>query len=279
MGIMRPLAAAFVALVVAVAVAGCGGDETSDTSRVLVYLLRGEQVGAAARQVSAVDGTEEERTADLARAAVEQLLEGPTEAEDEAGLGTVIPEGTELLDLSMSDVGRTRGLATVDLSGEFDDGGGSASMFARLAQVVFTLTQFDGVRAVDFELDGEPVTTFSAEGIELDRPQTRADFEDQTPAILVEDPAVGDVVSSPMRLAGTANTFEANFQYEVVAPDGEKLAGTFVTATCGTGCRGTFDERVTFDADGGDEVTLVVFEPSAKDGSRTKQVDVPLETG
>jgi hypothetical protein len=179
----------------------------------------------------------------------------------------------------VSDVGRTRGVATVDLSEEFDDGGGSASMFARLAQVVFTLTQFPTVRAVELEIEGTPVTTFSAEGIELGGPQRRSDYEDQSPAVLVERPAVGDVVSSPMRLAGTANTFEANFEYEVLAPDGTKLAGTFVTATCGTGCRGTFDEQVVFDAGDAGSVTLVVFERSAKDGSRMNEVEIPLETG
>jgi hypothetical protein len=267
--------AAIAALLVTLVVAGCGGedDEPSpqETTRVLAYLLRGEEVGAVAREVP--------RTTAVARAAIEELLKGPTETEAEAGIGgTAIPTGTRLLGLTVSDSGRARGLATVDLSGEFDDGGGSASMFARLAQVVFTLTQFPAVRAVDFEIDGEPVETFSGEGIVLDRPQRRADYEDQSPAILVERPAVGDVVSSPMRLTGTANTFEANFEYEVLDPDGEKLTGTFVTATCGTGCRGTFDERVAFDAGEAEEITLVVFERSAKDGSRIKEVEIPLRT-
>ncbi len=258
-------AAAVLALLVA---AGCGGaddDEApaAETTRVLAYLLRGEQVGAVAREVPETDA--------LARAAIEQLLLGPGDAETAAGLGTTIPGGTQLLDVAIAD-----GVATVDLSGEYDDGGGSASMFTRLAQVVFTLTQLPTVEGVRFRIDGEDVETFSAEGIGLDGPQTRADYEDQSPAILVETPALGDTVSTPFRLAGTANTFEANFQWELLAPDGTKLAGDFVTATCGTGCRGTFNEEVSFDAGGADTVTLVVWEPSAEDGSRTKEVRIPL---
>jgi sporulation and spore germination protein/immunoglobulin-like protein involved in spore germination len=205
------------------------------------------------------------------RAAVEALLTGPTERETEAGLTTTVPGRTHLRDLTIEN-----GVATVDLSAEFDDGGGSATMFMRLAQVVFTLTQFPGVTGVKFEIDGKPVETFSSEGIVLDGPQDRADFEDQSPGILVETPAVGDTPTSPFQLTGTANTFEANFQYEVLAADGTKLAGHFVTATCGTGCRGTFDETVTVD-DPDTATSLVVWEPSAEDGSRTKVVKIPLD--
>ena len=51
----------------------------------------------------------------------------------------------------------------------------------------------------------------------------------------------------------------------------------FVTATSGTGTRGTFDFTtkkfaIPFDGVG----SLVVFERSAEDGSRTKLVEIPL---
>ena len=52
----------------------------------------------------------------------------------------------------------------------------------------------------------------------------------------------------------------------------------FVTATSGTGTRGTF-EFTTEAAGAFDDVgTLVVFEPSAEDGSRTKLVEIPLSS-
>ncbi len=46
-------------------------------------------------------------------------------------------------------------------------------MFARLAQVVYTLTEFDTVKDVRFMLDGEPVDVFSGEGILLEEPVGR----------------------------------------------------------------------------------------------------------
>ncbi len=255
-----------VIVVLGLGAAGCdeGSEPSGETTRALVYLVANNEIGAAARNVAAGE--------DVERATVEQLLAGPTDAESQYVLGTAIPAGTSLNGVEIED-----GVATVDLSEEFDDGGGSAGMFMRLAQVVFTLTQFPGVTGVEFELDGEAVETFSAEGIVLDGPQGRADFEEQSPQILVERPVFGDVVTSPLQLQGTANTFEANFEYEVLAPDGTKLAGTFVTATCGTGCRGTFDEQVVFDAGDADAITLVVFERSAEDGSRINEVRIPLD--
>ena len=128
-----------------------------------------------------------------------------------------------------------------------------------LAQLVYTLTQFPTVDSV--EIEGEMYT--------------RADFEDQTPAILVESPLPFADVTSPITATGTANTFEATFNYELLDADGNAVDENFVTATSGTGTRGTF-EFTTGNFD--DVSTLVVFEPSAEDGSRTKLVEIPLSS-
>lgn len=270
------------ALLVALAPLGCGGDdespptetETSETettdsteteaaaTTVSVYLLRGERLGVAHRDVPATQA--------VLRAALDELVDGPNAEEQDWGLETAIPEGTSVNGVSLDD-----GVATVDLSEEFDDGGGSLSMHTRLAQVVFTATRFPTVEGVLLELDGEPVTTFSSEGIVLDGPQRRADYEEQAPPVLVETPAPGDVVTSPIRLAGSSNTFEATFQYALVAADGTELAASFGTATCGTGCRGTFAVKVAYEAPPG-EATLRVFEYSAKDGSVVNLIEIPV---
>jgi germination protein M len=105
----------------------------------------------------------------------------------------------------------------------------------------------------------------------------RSDFERFTPAILVESPLAYDEVASPLRVTGTANTFEATFAYELTDTDGRIVDANFVTATSGTGTRGTFDFTtgpftVPFDGFG----ALIVFENSAKDGSRINLVEIPL---
>ncbi len=67
-------------------------------------------------------------TAAVATAAINALLAGPTATE--SGLRTItsaVPTGSRLLGLSIKN-----GVATVDLSTEFDSGGGSASMRYRL---------------------------------------------------------------------------------------------------------------------------------------------------
>lgn len=210
-------------------------------------------------------------TASVGRAAVEALLRGPGEDEREKGLSTAIPDGTRLLDLDIAG-----GTATVDLSSEYESGGGSASVLARLAQVVFTLTQFETVDEVVFLLEGEKIETFSSEGVVLDGPQGRADFEDQSPAIVVTTPRAGATVPATVTVAGTANVFEATVSIKIVSSDGEVLAETFTTATCGSGCRGDFSIDVPLDVASPTSAIVRVFESSAEDGRPTNVVKIPV---
>jgi hypothetical protein len=129
----------------------------------------------------------------------------------------------------------------------------------RTAEEVYTLSQFAPKQAVD--VGGKSYT--------------RADFEDLTPLILVESPLPFASVTSPLRVWGTANTFEATFEYELLDSAGKALAKHFVTATSGSGTRGTYDVTIRFASPGG-EGKLVVYELSAADGSRIHQVEIPL---
>jgi len=233
-----------------------------ETMILSVYFLRDEKIATAHRELPA--------TQQVGAAAMQALLEGPIQAEVDAGLSSSIPDGTEYLGLAIEET-----VATVDLSGDFEAGGGSLSMQTRLAQVVYTLTQFPTVETVRFALDGEPIEVFGGEGIILEEPVGRADFEDVTPLIFVESPAVGDTVSSPLNVVGTANTFEAVFQLQVLDGEGSILVDEVVMATSGTGTRGTFDITVEFDAPT-DEGIVRVLEYSARDGSEVNVVEIPV---
>ncbi|MFF7451551.1 MULTISPECIES: GerMN domain-containing protein [unclassified Streptomyces] len=230
--------------------------------RTAVYFLHGEKVSAAPRTVSAPS---------TAVSAMRALLVGPSQAESRRSRTTAIPSGTEL----RSVVIRNR-IATVDLSGRYDDGGGSLSMRARLAQVVFTLTRFPTVDKVSFAIEGEPVKQLGGEGIMLDGPVGRTDFEDLCPAVLVESPMIGDTVRSPLRVWGSADTFEAEFQLKVTDTTGRTSADVQVRATSGTGTRGTFDVTFPCKAARSGPGLLTAYFVSPEDGRRVTVDTVPL---
>ena len=268
---MATRAATIVVAILCVAVAaGCNSEETppassppsAATTSTAVYFLRDGKIAPVRRAIPQTPHPELE--------AVRALLEGPTADEAADGLDTAIPEGTEVTDVSVSG-----GVATVDLSGAFDDGGGSESMLGRVAQVVATVTRFDGVKRVAFELDGKKVATIGGEGVVVDPPIGRRAIEGQTPQILIESPLPGEAVSNPVRLSGTANVFEATVSLEVRDGTGTKLLEAFTTATSGTGTRGTFDTRLTIPSVPG-TVTIIAYEASAENGEPLHKVDVQV---
>jgi spore germination protein GerM len=117
-------------------------------------------------------------TTAVATATMRELLAGPTAAEKTTwpAISTAIPDGSRLLGVTVSG-----GVAKVDLSQEFASGGGTFSVTARLAQVVYTLEQFPTIDAVEFYIEGARVETFSSEGLILDGPQRLDDYDDLLP--------------------------------------------------------------------------------------------------
>jgi germination protein M len=239
------------------------------TTTVRAYFYLGGEPGTA----GLVPVLREVADGDPIPGAVSALLSGPTTAE--AGLRTItsaIPTGSRMLGLEVAD-----GIATVDLSREFETGGGSASMFIRLGQVVFTLTQFPSVQSVLFKIDGQQVTVFSSEGIVLDHPQRRADAEGVLPAIFVDIPAYDAALGNPGRISGTADVFEAQFRVTILDAAGNEIADVPAMASCGTGCRGSFDVTVPYAVDRAQTGTLRVWDASMKDGSPVDTREYPVE--
>ncbi len=189
----------------------------------------------------------------VATAAMQALLAGPDTRELAASpaISTEIPNGTRLVDLSIDDR-----IATVDLSAAFATDGLSQSHIARLAQVVYTLTQFPTIRQVALLVDGRPIGALGNDGVRLDGPVGRSDlvdvepfqsmFEGVLPSIFVDAPAWGSTLDNPVRITGTANTYEAWLLVGLADASGRTLVETPVSATCGTGCRGTFDLTLAY---------------------------------
>lgn len=197
--------------------------------------------------------------------ALSALLDGPEAvAAAQTALSSAIPDGTDLLEVTMD--GTT---AVIDLDSTYASGGGSASMFARLAQLTFTATQFDGVDDVRLLIDGTEVQTFSGEGIELDQPIEVTDWFDTgvMPKLFVQRPALGETVGSTFTMTGWArDLFESTFNYELSDSADEVFVRGPITAEGSEGWN-AFSAEVTYEPDTELPVTLTVAEYSPKDGA------------
>jgi germination protein M len=240
------------------------GAETNGVVHYKVWFHRGEQLSVVTRAAAA--------TPRIGSAALADLLAGPTTAERDAGIGTQIPNGTELLGLSIDD-----DIATVDLTSEYESGGGTASMTMRLAQVVCTLDQFPTVKGVLFQLDGRAVDVLGGEGIVIDHPLRCRDYRDLLPAILVTSPVEGETVANPVTVTGSANVFEANVTVEVLDAAGDVVGNGFTTATCGSGCRGTFTITLSYHVPKTQKGEIVVHDDDAAGtGQPPHEVHIPV---
>ncbi len=242
----------------------------TDLSAVTIYLVANDHVVAAGREVEGAATPE---------AAVRALLAGPVGAvERDLGFTSAIPAGTVLHSVTVDGP-----VATVDLSAQFASGLGLFAEQARVAQVVFTLTQFPGIDRVRFRIDGVPLST-TPEGVKVDNVD-RAAFANVTPLILVESPTPGQTVRAPLHVRGMSNTFEATVNYTLTDSSGVVCSACaervikegYTTATSGSGTWGTFEFDIPFNAERAGPILLSVYEISAEDGSRIHETSIPLE--
>ncbi|MGV9212977.1 Gmad2 immunoglobulin-like domain-containing protein [Micromonospora sp. RB23] len=191
-------------------------------------------------------------TVATSRLALDELSAGPTPAEAATGMVTLLAAGVEVTRIA-------DGVATLGPVPSADDPADRRRL--REAQVVWTLTQFPTVRRVRFA-GGAPVG--------------RADYPGLLAPIVVSGPSVGERVTAPLTVSGTADVFEATVSVRVLDDAGRQVAAAFGTASCGSGCRGAYRVVVTWRTTRQQRGTVEVYEVSARDGTRTNTVAVPV---
>jgi len=100
------------------------------------------------------------------------LTDGPTPAEADAGLSTLVGPDVTVERVHISD----QGVATVELSGEGATQSAGNDRALAIAQLVYTATAIPGVERVRFEVDGKPSEVPRGDGTLTSRPVSRADY-------------------------------------------------------------------------------------------------------
>ncbi len=105
------------------------------------------------------------------QAVMDVLLEGATPDELNQGYLSLIPPGTKLRSIRVSD-----GIASMDFSEEFMfNTFGPEGMKNQLKQIIYTASEFPTVKAVQFLIDGKKVD-YIAEGVKTKEPLTKNSF-------------------------------------------------------------------------------------------------------
>ena len=141
---------------------------TAQEKALKIYWLSatGDEIKLEPSTVKIQESGDKRKTLEVA---FETLLAGPSDPT----YTTTIPKNTKLLDLAIEDNG-----VHLNLSEQFTEGGGSASMSGRLAQVLYTASSLDPNTPVWIEVEGKPLDVLGGEGLMVDQPMTRQDFEE-----------------------------------------------------------------------------------------------------
>jgi germination protein M len=233
-----------------------------------LYFLRSAKLGTATRRFTS--------TQLVATTALKALLKGPTAAERAAGLSSDIPPATRLKSLTVN-----AGIATADLSAAFASPATSTAAARRVAEVVYTLTQFPTIKRVALTIDGDRLREIAGEGsdapaLAIDSPLRRsAPWTSFEPPIFVESPGVGALIASPFTLTGTASVFEGSFAARLIDSSGRRIVIATVQASRGAPGRGRYRKVVSYSTSAV-RGFLEVYSQSMENGSRQNVVRIPV---
>jgi hypothetical protein len=198
-------------------------------------------------------------TQNTSHLALTELIAGPSTVEH---LETSLPSDTRFDIKGIAD-----GTAVVSFPASFY-AGTVMDRRIRLAQLVYTLTQFRSVSRVAFLSDGQPI---------IGEPLGRADFENLLPRIVVYRPTIGQQVTSPVTVSGIADVYESTVSVRVLDSGGNEVGAKFTTALCNTYCHGGYSVAVPYKSCDQGTGTVQVYMSSPQDGSRQDVVSIPVQ--
>jgi len=238
--------------------------EPVGAEEVTVFLVRD---AAGSLWVEPMTVALQEPTLGVARAAMTVLFRGV--APDPA-LGTPANPSTEVLGADIAG-----GVLTVDVSSAVREPvQGSAAETAFAQQLAHTGAQFDGGDAVALWVEGEPITELWGH-VDWSEPIT-PDALAVSPMTVTEPAWGARVPTGEVTVAGEANVFEATVALRLLGPDGAVVEETFTTATCGTGCRGTWSHTFPVPTAGRWTIEAAETDPSDGEGRPPFTVRVPF---
>lgn len=100
------------------------------------------------------------------------LLKGPNNDEKSNSIITNIPENTKLISVTIKN-----NIAYINLTKEFEyNRFGKDATINQLKQIVYTTTEFENIKAVQFLIEGKVKTYLGGEGITINKPINRNDL-------------------------------------------------------------------------------------------------------
>lgn len=110
----------------------------------------------------------------LEETAIKQLLKGPSIIEKSKGYFTEIPKNTRFRSIK-----REGNIVKVDFTKELElYGGGTATVKGLLSQIVYTLTDLEGIEKVHILVNGKEEIALGGEGYIIDKPLSRDDLQE-----------------------------------------------------------------------------------------------------
>ena len=95
---------------------------------------------------------------------INELLKGPTKKEQAKGIYSEIPQGTKLRSIT-----KTNGKRYIDLSFDFEQGGGTDGLYKRLYQLIKTVNK-NSEEDIYLKIEGREIDVIGGEGIMFNQP-------------------------------------------------------------------------------------------------------------